>query len=209
MTRPFRAGTGGSSVAAAAQRRRDVLKLAAAALASVVLGAHTPYGQWTVYRQRNLFIVASRTDPRALLLTRMIVHGLARELPEARARVTRASDPVRIASLLATGQLDVAVVSREDAAGMVAGSDGFRAVGAVPLVSLANLGRYELVAMESYKARHAYLLARAVDHMRPVLPPTARDSPVPTHTGALVYFAGGPLPGDNDGGNPSSAQLAP
>jgi hypothetical protein len=139
----------------------------------------------------------------------MIVHGLARELPEARARVTRASDPVRIASLLATGQLDVAVVSRENASGMIAGSDGFRAVGPAPVVSLANLGRYELVAMESFKARHAYLLARAVDHMRSALPPAARDSPIPIHSGARIYFTGGPLPSDGDGGHPSSAQLAP
>jgi hypothetical protein len=190
--------------------RRDVLKLAAAALASVVVGAHTPYGQWTVYRQRNLFIVASRTDSRALLLARMIVHGLARELPEASARVTRASDPVRIASLLATGQLDVAIVSRQDASGMIAGSDEFRAVGPVILVSLAEIGRYELVAVESFNTRHAYLLAQAIDHMRAVLPPVTKASPIPTHPGALIYLAGRGLPAQDAGDNDrSTTSFAP
>ena len=102
--------------------RRALLKATAAGAASVLLAAHTPYGQWTVYRQRNLFIVASRTDEAALLLARAIVEGLAVELAASRARVTRAIDPVRIASLLATGQLDVAVISREDASAMLAGS---------------------------------------------------------------------------------------
>ena len=48
--------------------RRGFAQLAIAAAAILFMGAHTPYGQWTVYRQRNLFIVASRTDPQAVAL---------------------------------------------------------------------------------------------------------------------------------------------
>ena len=88
--------------------RRLAIKMTMAALAAAAVGGHTPYGQWTVYRRRNLFIVASRTDEAALALARAVVDGLSLELPESRAKVTRATDPVRIASLLATGQLDVA-----------------------------------------------------------------------------------------------------
>ena len=111
--------------------RRLAIKMTMAALAAATAGGHTPYGQWTVYRQRNLFIVASRTDEAALALARAVVEGLSTELPESRAKVTRATDPVRIASLLATGQLDVAVVSRSEAAAMLVGSGEFRAVGPV------------------------------------------------------------------------------
>jgi len=110
--------------------RRRILGVGAAALLITAVSAHTPYGQWTVYRQRNLFIVASRTDPRALDLAKLLVQGLAIELPESHARMTRASDVVRIASLLATGQLDVAIISREVAAAMFAGSNDFKAVDA-------------------------------------------------------------------------------
>lgn len=36
----------------------------------VLLAAHTPYRQWTVYRQRHLLIVASKTDPEGFRLCR-------------------------------------------------------------------------------------------------------------------------------------------
>jgi TRAP-type uncharacterized transport system substrate-binding protein len=178
--------------------RRAVMKLAMAAIAAVAVGGHTPYGQWTVYRQRNLFIVASRTDGAALALARALVAGLAEELPESRARVTRATDPVRIASLLATGQLDVAVVSREEAAKMLAGSGDFSVVGPVPLRSLADLGTNLVVTVDGLKPRHAYLLALAIDHLRPALPVAAAalDAPaaLPMHPGAAAYYDGLPTP---------------
>ena len=177
--------------------RRAVMKLAMAAVAAVAVGGHTPYGQWTVYRQRNLFIVASRTDDAALLLARALMAGLAQELPESRSRVTRATDPVRIASLLATGQLDVAVVSREAAAGMLAGSGDFSVVGPVALTGLAELGAHLVVTVDRFKPRHAFLLAMAVDHLRPTLPVAAALSDVPAvppvHDGAAAYYAGLPM----------------
>jgi len=198
-----RPGTGGSAAAVGAQRRelrrRDLLKLAAAAAAVTAVGAHTPYGQWTVYRQRNLFIVASRTDTRAQDLARALADGLAAELPESHAKMTRATDPVRVASLLATGQLDVAIVSRDEAAGMLAGSAEYRAVGPVALRALAELGDHVLVTVEGFKARHAYLLAGAVEHLRAMLPvapatASARAYAVPDHPGAAAFHGGEPLP---------------
>jgi hypothetical protein len=177
--------------------RRSFLRLLAAAGAVVALSAHTPYGQWTVYRRRNLFVVASRTDETALHLARAVVAGLARELPEARARVTRATDPVRVASLLVSGQLDVAIVSRADAEAMLAGSGEYRAVGPTPLRVIVRLGEHALVTTEDLKDRHAYLLARAVDHMQAELPaggPETELLTLPEHPGALAYRLGRPLP---------------
>jgi hypothetical protein len=178
--------------------RRSMLRLAGLGLGSVLFTGHTPYGQWTVYRRRNLFIVASRTDPDAVALAYALAGGLAVQLPTSHARMTRATDPVRVASLLATGQLDVAVVARADAAGMLAGTGDFRAVGAVPLRRLADLGAHLLVALESFRNKHAYLLADAVEHLRPTLPipaGAAADMPaVPEHVGALAYRTGLPLP---------------
>ena len=177
--------------------RRSFLRLLAAAGALIALSAHTPYGQWTVYRRRNLFVVASRTDDAALALARTLVAGLARELPEARARVTRATDPVRIASLLTTGQLDVAIVARIEAEAMLSGAGEYRAVGPTPLRAIVLLGQHALVTTEGLKDRHAYLLARAVDHMQPELPlggPETEHPALPEHPGALAYRSGRPLP---------------
>ena len=113
--------------------------------------------------------------------------------------MTRASDPVRIASLLATGQLDVAIVSRAEAAAMLAGAEEFRAVGRVPVRRLAELGSHVMVAVEDFRSRHAYILAEAVDHLRPHLPVPAaawavEPSPLAEHAGAAAYRAGKPLP---------------
>jgi TRAP-type uncharacterized transport system substrate-binding protein len=182
-----------------------LVKLAAVAIVVTVASAHTPYGQWTVYRQRNLFIVASRTDTEALNLAQALAASLARELPESHARMTRAADPVRVASLLATGQLDVAIVSRDEAASMLVGSGAYRAVGPVPLRALAELGGHVLVTVESFKARHAYLLAEAVEHLRaslPVAAATASLQPIqlPVHPGAATYYIGAPVPKATDHG---------
>src|SRR5688500_18178511 len=151
-------------------RRRQLTKVAAAIVAAVAVGAHTPYGQWTVYRLRNLFIVASGTDAQAANLARALAEGLSRELPESHARMTRATDSVRIASLLATEQLDVAVVSRDEAALMLAGTGAYREVGPVQVRAIASLGEYVLVTVERFAARHAYLIAAAVEHVRAGLP---------------------------------------
>jgi TRAP-type uncharacterized transport system substrate-binding protein len=157
-----------------------------AACGAIVLAAHTPYGQWTVYRQRNLFIVASQADALALELARKLVEGLVRELPEAHARVTRASNSVRIASLLATGQLDVAIVSRDEAADMYAGSGQFREIGPTPLRLLAELNGHILVTVESFRERHAFLLAQAVAHLK-MMGSSLEPLSIPEHPGAAIY----------------------
>lgn len=173
--------------------RRHCAKLLAATLAVVALTAHTPYGQWTVYRRRNLFIVASRTDTSAVELAQALAKGLTRELPESHARFTRATDPVRIASLLATGQLDVAIISQDEAASMRAGSGAFKGVGPIPLRLLARLGRHLLVTVESFRDRHAFLLAEAIEHLRSSLLLAAAPSlplPILEHPGAAAYRGG-------------------
>lgn len=176
--------------------RRELGRLAAAALAATAAGGHSPYGQWTIYRQRNLFLVAARTDPAAIALAETLAEGLARELPESNARMTRAADPVRIASLLATGQLDVAVVGRDEAVLMREGGGAFAAVGPAPILALADLGGHLLVALESFRPRHAYLLAEAVEHLRGALPKAAAavPPPVPEHPGAAAWRTGAPMP---------------
>ena len=179
--------------------RRAVLRLAIGALTTLGVGGHTPYGQWTVYRRRNLFIVASRDDLEALRLARWLAQGLSRELPESHAKATRASDSVRIASLLATGQLDVAVLSQSDAARMLAGSEEYAAIGAVPIRAVSDFGSNVVVAVESFKTQHAYLLAGAIEHLRPTLPGFTRDvssqpTRLPVHLGAAAYRNGAELP---------------
>ncbi|MEL7174652.1 MAG: hypothetical protein AAFN05_17015, partial [Pseudomonadota bacterium] len=61
--------------------------------------AHTPYGQWVVYRQKHLLIGAHRGDARTYEQAKAVVAALEVELPAAAARVARGPHPQRIASL--------------------------------------------------------------------------------------------------------------
>ena len=107
--------------------RRHALRLSVAAVATLLLSGHTPYGQWVVYHQKHLLIGCHKADPETYELAKRVVALLAEHLPAAKSRVARAPDAGRLASLLGTAQLAVATLSGADAAAMLAGSGRFAA----------------------------------------------------------------------------------
>jgi hypothetical protein len=76
-----------------AKERRSALKLGLAGAGWLLCGAHTPYGQWQVYRRKHLMIGTSKADPPSYPLGRRIVEILVDYLPESSARVTRGPSP--------------------------------------------------------------------------------------------------------------------
>lgn len=180
--------------------RRGLIGASILAGVSLLLQGHTPYAQWTVYRRRNLFIVVSRTDSAAVRLAEIVAKALAEELPSSHARYTRATDPVRVASLLATEQIDVAVVSSEDAAQMLTGTGDFAAVGPVPVRLLLELGHHVLITLPTFKPAHAFLLTQTLDHVRHRLPistpPSSSVLLLPVHPGTIAYANGLAIPAD-------------
>lgn len=109
----------------------------------------------------------------------------------------------RIGSLISTKQLDVALLSRNNAAAMLRGLPPFVEYGPVPLRTIIELGDYLLVCRDDFPARHAYLVARtlSVHHAnltsalmtatQTAEKPTAE---VPMHPGVSAYLKGRPLP---------------
>ncbi|MEM9811642.1 MAG: hypothetical protein AAF913_03145, partial [Pseudomonadota bacterium] len=143
--------------------RRAVL--AAALVAGGAAAAHTPYGQWVVYRQKHLLVGAHRGDPETYALAQRIVSALEIELPEARARVARGPRAERISRLLITGQLSLAVLDRGEAARMAAADPPFEGMGPAPLKPLAALsGAYVLYAHPDMDEEHVWLVTAALDH---------------------------------------------
>jgi hypothetical protein len=174
--------------------RRAALGLALAAAGASLAAAHTPYGQWVVYRQKHLLIGAHRGDPRTYDLAQAVVAALGEELPEAAARVARGPRPQRIASLLATGQLMTAVLASSEAEAMASGRPPFEAYLPVPLRQLAALGGgYRLYASPDLPEDHAWLVAEALAHAKLGSAPESRELAV--HPGAATFWSGGPLPG--------------
>ena len=179
-------------------RRRSFLQLGLVATAWVATGGHTPYRQWQVYRRRHLLIGTSRADAPTYPLGQKIAEVLAAHLPESSARVTRGPDPWRLASLLTSGQLEVALLSQADVAALRDGRAPFHAFGPTELNALFAFGDYFLVCRPDFPARHAYQVVQTLSHNAELID-GARSvdvsaSPVAIHAGARVYALGEPMP---------------
>lgn len=153
--------------------------------------AHTPYGQWAAYRQKHLLIGAHRSDGKTYELARRVAGHLAEHLPKSRARVARAPTAGRLASLLNTRQLDVAVLDGADALAMLKGTGDFEAYGPVPVRLLAMLDHRLLLAHERFPKRHAWLVMSALRDAPLIEDLTdASGSGFELHPGALAVLNG-------------------
>ena len=178
--------------------RRRFLTAGLATAALVLTSGHTPYRQWVIYRKRRLLIGSSKADGPSYPLGKQVAETLLTNLPESKARASRAPNAWRLASLLSTAQLDVAVLSAADAAAMLQGRPPFADFGGVALAGLFGLGDYLLVARADFPARHAYLVSRTLYEHRAAIPGArplkASVGALPLHPGTLAYLQGEPLP---------------
>lgn len=174
-------------------RRHVLVGLALAATSTAGAAAHTPYGQWVVYRQKHLMIGAHRGDNRTYELAQAVVVALDQELPEARARIARGPRPQRIASLLGTGQISTAVLSGSEAELMAEARPPFDGYRPTPLRVLVSLGGgYLLVASPDLPEDHAWLVAQALRHS--LVGHAPEGVRLPIHPGAAAFWSGAPLP---------------
>jgi len=177
-------------------KRRTVLKCALAATfaaaTSTSLKAHTPYRQWEVYRRKHLLIGCYRNDPSTYAIAKGLVATLDFHLPKASSRVARGPNAGRIASLIATGQMDVAVLHPEVATSMMQGRELFAAWGPIALSSIMQVGDYLFVANGDFPDHHAWLVAEALEDRRSPFSGLAGD--LPHHPGADAFHRGLPMP---------------
>jgi TRAP-type uncharacterized transport system substrate-binding protein len=182
--------------------RRILLSWVGLVALAFIVGAHTPYNQWTVYRQKHLLILTHKTEPATYALGKRVAALLVEHLPSSRARVTRAPDEQRVASLLSTHQLEVAILSRAQATALTQGKPPFAAFEAVPLRLLATLGEHVLVSLSDFPDRHAYQVAAAIlEHGANLVADSSQYPPpasVPLHPGTLAYVDGAPVPEEGD-----------
>ena len=174
--------------------RRAFLRLAGLAGAAGGAMGHSPYRQWQAYRKSRIIIVTSAADPVSYRLGEAIAALLARHWPESRALAARAADSLEIAKLLGSGQLDLAILTADDARDAYEGRGRFAAEGALPLRALAVLGSHLLVCREDLPAPTAQALASTLaEHWHGEgAPPAAPDgvprAPIPLHVGVPPAF---------------------
>lgn len=176
--------------------RRTMLVGAAGMLMARAGRAHTPYRQWDVYRRKHLLIGTCRADPGSYPLGKRLVAILAASLPDSKARVTRAPDQLRLASLLTTGQLQLVLLQIGEAVALAGGNAPFAEFGPNPLRLVFALEGYALLCGEEFPARHAWLVTWALADLLPdpkSLVATGEPG-LALHEGSRTYFAGGPQP---------------
>ena len=172
--------------------RRTFVRLLGLAGAACGMMGHSPYRQWQVYRKSRLIIVTSAADPASYPLGETVATLLVRHLPETRALVTRAGDSLEIVKLLASNQLDLAILTAPEARDAAEGRGRFASEGAVPLRALAVLGSYLFVSREDFPLATAQAVAGVlIEHWRPAAPPASSQGPratIPFHAGVPPAF---------------------
>ena len=89
--------------------RRKFLTAALAFVPSVSL-AHSPWGQFQVYRQKHLLILSSRDGGESYSYSKLLAIALNREQPSAKARPARAENLARLYDLMRTKQFTFALL---------------------------------------------------------------------------------------------------
>jgi hypothetical protein len=169
------------------------LGLTLAALPVTVVLAHTPYRFWDVFRKRNMVILTSHQDYTGDDIGDLWVATLRQNLPLSRALVSRTQDLGRMASLLKTDQVKLAVLSHEDARQMFAGDAPFESFKPLELQIMVDNGKYLLVTRPDVPLYHGYLVTRALMDSAASLkltdPGTGRHG-MAIHPGALAFYKG-------------------
>ncbi len=171
-------------------RRRDILYACCGLGCTIItrdVWAHTLYNQWIVYRQKHLIIGCHKQDLATYKLAKQIVTLLNQNLPKASARVARAPTSGRIASLIGTAQLDVALLSHREAIDMADGSGMFKPYGKTDIRTLFLTQDYVLVGRAEMPDKHSWLIAHALDGSELKFQDKV-DPPVPWHRGVMHFI---------------------
>jgi len=167
-------------------------------LAMLVLSAHTPWGQYQVYRQKHLLIMSTISDEPTYPFSRRLVTAINVALPEARARPARAKHFERLHSLFATKQMQVMLLSRVNAEAALKGSGPFAEYGALSFKVLYQFGQLQLLAQTDFPAEHAWLVTNAILNSEEISefidPPETVLSLQNLHHGSLLALQKEPMP---------------
>lgn len=185
--------------------RRTLLRVAAASGAWLALAGHSPYRQWDVYRKVRLVVLADAEETPTVELGQAIAGLLAKHLPESRAMMARARDVNDLVRLIASKQLDTAVMREEHALAALDGAGRFADNGKIPLRALAQFGPYVFVCRDDLPRPPGYQIAETIaEKWQEVDAKLVSASPsprpvsslrIPIHPGALEYYADHPPSG--------------
>ena len=123
-------------------------------------------------------------------LATTVASAVTAKWPESKAVAAEARSPTEALHLLATGQLQLALVRSADARDAMEGRGWFTGQEKLPLRAIAVLGGDVLVVLPGYPHDRAQTIARAVAESRVLRPRLSREpAGIPFHPGALEAIA--------------------
>ena len=162
-----------------------------------VLSAHSPWGQYQVYRQKHLLIMSTIQDEPTYPFSKKLVAVINEVLPHASARPARAKHFERLHSLFSTKQMKVMLLSRINAQAARRGDGPFEAFGPLEYRVLYQFGELQLLGQVDFPDQFAWLVTNAI--MRAQIKIDA-DSPdvvrqlTNLHPGTLIALSNEPMP---------------
>ena len=143
-------------------KRRVCFRLLCSGAALWLLSGHSPYRQWDVYRRARLVLLVSATDETSVRLAQALVTIFSDRLPDSRATYARARDTNDAVRLIASKQLEIALLREGDAHAVFTGAEPFADNGPVGLRTLAALGEHLFVCLDGVPKAAAYMLVEAL-----------------------------------------------
>jgi hypothetical protein len=131
--------------------------------------------------------VTSAAEPASYPLGDAIATLLAQQLPDSRALAGRAGDSLEVVKLLSSQQLDLAILTAEDARDAHEGRGRFATEGPLALRALAVLGSHLLVCRDDFPAATAQAIASTLGEHWPGAAASAAP-PIPFHAGLPPAF---------------------
>lgn len=142
--------------------RRSVLIALPALLVASAARAHSPWGQYAVYRQKHLLVLSTRDDAPTYEYSKRLVEAINKDAPEASARPARARDLDRAYNLLRTDQFQFALLSEDKVEAMRAATGPFAGRPAVDLRTIYRFGGLEFVVRADFPDNLVAIVAHAV-----------------------------------------------
>lgn len=180
------------------KQRRLCLRVLCAGAAAWLLCGHSPYRQWDTYRKARLVLLVSAADDSSVRLAQALAGVFAQRLPQSRATYARSRDTNDVVRLLASRQLDLALLREADAIAAFTGAEPFADNGGIGLRTLAQLGEHVFVALDDVPDAAAYMLVEALsEHWRDIDAAFVRNASgprplhaprVPLHPGAVAFY---------------------
>ena len=142
--------------------RRSFLFLLPALLVPQAARAHSPWGQYAVYRQKHLLVLSTRDDPASYGYSKLLVTAINKSAPEASARPARAVNLERAYNLLRTDQFQFALLSKANIRAMRTATGKFSDKRPVDLRTVYRFDDLEFVVLANFPTRLVSVVTEAV-----------------------------------------------